>query len=81
MSCASTKFQAFSVFFGPHAKPHGVIGLIKHYYLRLDPKLGHVKCAIIHIPCPYIACTNMLDKPWVIGSDPIRKLCYQPAED
>ena len=62
MSCAPTQFQALS-FCVPHAKTHGVRGLSKNYYLRLDPKLGHGKCAIIRIPCVCIAFTKMLDKP------------------
>ena len=48
-------------FCGPHTKPHDARGLNKHYNLRLDPKLGHGICAIIHIPCACIACTSMLE--------------------
>ena len=79
-SCASTQFQALS-FSGPHAKPHGVRGLNKHYHLQLHPKLGHGKCEIIWIPFACIAFTNVLYKPWVIVSDPTRKPCYQPVVD
>ena len=80
MSCASTQFQVFS-FCGPHEKHHGVIRSSKDYHLRLEPKLGNGKCAIRRITCACIACTNMLDKPWVIVSDPTRQPRYQPVED
>ena len=33
-------------FCGPHPKPHGARGSIKHYHLRFDPKLGHGICEI-----------------------------------
>ena len=46
---------------GPHAKPHGVRGLSKHYYLQLYPKLGHGKYSIKRIPCSCIAFTTMLN--------------------
>ena len=49
MSCASTQFQTF-LFYGPHTKPHGVRGPIKHYHLQLEPKLVHGKCSIRRIP-------------------------------
>ena len=78
LSCASMKFHALS-FCVPHATPHGVRGLSKHHHLRLDPKSGNGKCEIIRIPCVCIALTNMLDKTWVIGSDPTRKSLYQPV--
>ena len=72
ISCASTQFQAFT-FCVPHSKIHGLIGLIKHYHLQLDPESGHGTCAIRRIPCAYISCTNMLDKPWVMGSGKIQE--------
>ena len=37
MSYVTTQFPGLP-FCGPHAKPHGVIGLSKHYHLRIDPK-------------------------------------------
>ena len=37
MSCDSMQFHVLS-FCGPHAKPHGLIGLSKQYHLRFDPK-------------------------------------------
>ena len=42
-------------------------GLSKHYHLCLDQKLGMVICAIFRIPCACVACTSMLDKPWIYG--------------
>ena len=80
MSCATTQFPKFS-FCGPHAKPHGVRGINKNYNLRLDPKLDHVKCAIQQIPCSFIACTTMLDKPWPYKVDPNKNPCYQHVVD
>ena len=54
-------------FCGPHYKPHGAKGLSKHYHLCFDPKLGMSICAICRIPCACVACTLMLDKPWISG--------------
>ena len=51
----------------PHSKPHGARGLIKHYHLRFDPKLGMCICAICRIPCACVECTSMLDTPWISG--------------
>ena len=48
---------------GPHPKPHGARGLIKHYHLSFYPKLGHGIFAISRIPCAFVACTSMLDQP------------------
>ena len=44
-------------FCGPHPKPHGARGLIKHQHLCFDTKLGHVICEICRTPCAYVACT------------------------
>ena len=54
-------------FCGPHSKRHGARGLGKHYHLHFDPKLGMGACTICHIPCACVACTSMLDKPWISG--------------
>ena len=35
----------------PPTKPHVARGLINHYNLRFDPKLGHGICEIFHKPC------------------------------
>ena len=54
-------------FCGSHPKPHGARGLIKHYHLRFDPKLGHGICEICRITCACVVFTSMLDKPWISG--------------
>ena len=80
ISFATTQFPEFS-FSGPHAKPHGVGGLSKHYHLRLDPKLVRVKYAILIIPCTCISCTTMLDNTWACKFYPNKQPCYQPVFD
>ena len=37
------------------------------YNLCFDPKLDNDVCAIFRIPCNYVSCTSMLDKPWISG--------------
>ena len=59
----TTQFSLL-LFFVPREKPHGVQGLIKHYHMILEPKLGHGTCEILQIPCACYACTYMLDNPW-----------------
>ena len=54
-------------FYGPHSKPRGARGLSKYYNLRFDPKLGNGVCSIIGIPYAFVACTSILDKPWISG--------------
>ena len=54
-------------FNGSHSKYHGAIGLSQHYHLRFDQKLGMGVCEIHLIPCACVACTSMLDKPWISG--------------
>ena len=53
---------------GPHSKLHGERRLSKNYHLRFDPKLGIGVCAILRIPCAFVACTSMLDKPRISGT-------------
>ena len=53
ISCATTHFPPLPSC-GPHAKPHGMRGLSKHYHFQIDPKLGHGKCKIRLIPCACI---------------------------
>ena len=64
---------------GPHPKPHGNRGLSKYYHLRFDPKLGHVKCEIRHIPCACVACTLMLEKLWIYGIFSKKQAHKQPV--
>ena len=54
--CNTNKFPALT-FCVPNSKYHGARGLINHYHLRFDPKLGSVICAICRIPCACVACT------------------------
>ena len=77
--CDTNQFPKLP-FCGPHPKPHGARGLIKHYHLRFYPKIGHVICAILRITYAYVACTSILDKPWISGI-PLKKItlptCHQ----
>ena len=67
--CNKNKFPSLP-FCGIHFKPCGARGLIKHYHLCFDPKLGNDVCSIRRIPCACVACTSMLDKPWISGIPP-----------
>ena len=86
MYCNTNQFPELS-FCGPHSKSHGARGLSKHYHLRFYQKLCMGICAINRIPCYCVACTSMLDKPWiyVIPSDeqerykPVTKCTYWPV--
>ena len=80
MYCDKNQFPALS-FIGPHPNPHGERGLIKHYHVRFDPKLGHGICAIFHIPCACVACTSMIDQPWTSGIRLKKQAHYQPVTD
>ena len=66
-------------FCGPHSKPHGKRGLSKHYHFRFDTKLGNDVCEILHITCACVACTSMIDKPWISGIPPDEQQRYKPA--
>ena len=66
MFCNTEQLPALP-FCVPHSKPHGARGLNKHYHLSFYPKLGNDVCSIISIPCACVACTSMLDKPWISG--------------
>ena len=57
--CNTNQFPSLS-FCGPYSKSHGARGLIKHYHLRFDPKLGNGVCAIRRISCACVACKSML---------------------
>ena len=54
-------------FCGPHYKSHGERGLSKHYNLHFDPKLGNGVYEIRRIPYDCVACTSIIDKPWISG--------------
>ena len=66
-------------FCGSHSKPHGERGWGNNYHLRFYPKLGGGVCAIRGTPYACVACTSMLDKPWIslILSD--KKERYKPV--
>ena len=78
MYCNTNQFPTLP-FCGPYSKPHGARGISKHYNLRFDPKLGMGKCAIRRIPCACVACTSMLDKPWISGIPPEKQERYKPV--
>ena len=59
MYCNTNQLPKLS-FFGPHSKPHVARGLIKHYHLSFDPKLGMRVCEICRIPYPCVPCTSMI---------------------
>ena len=62
MYCDTNQLPALP-FCGLHPNPHLARGLIKHYHLSFDPRLGHGICAIRHITYACVACTSMLDQP------------------
>ena len=64
---------------GPHSKPRGARGISKHYHLLFDPKLGNGICAILYIPCVCVACTSMLDKPWIYVIPSDAQESYKPV--
>ena len=66
-------------FYVSHSKPYGARGLSKHYHFRFDPKLGNCVCAIFHIPCACVACTSILEKPWISGITSDEQNRYKPV--
>ena len=86
MYCNTNQFPVLK-FCGPHYKHYGASGLSKHYHLRFDPKIGMGVCAICRVPYACVACTPMLEKPWIsdISSDkqesykPVTKCTYWPV--
>ena len=78
MYCNTNQFPELS-FCGPHYKPHCERGLIKHYHLIFYPKLGNGICSIFRIPCACVACTSILDKPWISGIPTYEKQQYKPV--
>ena len=78
MYCNTDQLPALP-FCGPHSKPHVARELGKHYHFRFDPKLGMGKCVIRRIPCACVACTSILDKPWIYGIPSDKKDCYKPV--
>ena len=80
MFCNKNQFLSFT-FFGLHIKPHGVRALSKHYHMWFYTKIGHGKCAILHIPFDYVKCTPILDKLWILVIPPPQQPCYQLVID
>ena len=78
MYCNTNQFPALP-FCDPHYKPHDARGMGKHYNLRFDPKLGMGECEIRRIPCVCVACTSMLDKPWISGIPSDKQEQYKPV--
>ena len=76
--CNTHQFPALT-FCGPHYRPRGVRGLIKHCHLYFDPKLGNGICEICCIPCDFVAFTSMIDKPWIYGIPSDEKERYIPV--
>ena len=76
--CDTNQFPTLQLC-GPNPKPPGARGLIKHYHLRFYPKLGYGICATHRIPCACVACTSMLDKPWISGISSKKQARYQPV--
>ena len=70
--CNTNQFPEL-LFCGPYPKPHGERGLSKHYGLHFDPKIGHGICVIFHILCACVACTSIIDQPWISGMPPKNK--------
>ena len=76
--CNTNQFPELS-FSVTHYKPHGARGLSKYYHLRFDPKLGMGICESCRIPCDCVACTSMLDKPWISGIPSDKQERYKPV--
>ena len=68
-------------FFGPHNKPRVVCGLIKHYHMHFETKLGCGTCAIRCITSVFTLYESILDKPWTPGMTPYQQAHYQPVKD
>ena len=76
--CDTNQFPALP-FCGSHPKPRRARGLGKHYHIPFDPNVGHDICEICRIPCACVACTSMLDQPWIFGVQSTKQARYQPA--
>ena len=78
MYCNTNQFPALQ-FCGPHSRPHGARGMLKHYHLRFYPKLCNGVCENCRIPYACVACTAMLDKPWIYGIPSNKQERYKPV--
>ena len=52
-----------------------------HYHLRFDTKLGNDICALRLITCACVACTSMLDKPWISDIPSYKQERYKPINN
>ena len=80
MYCNRNQFPELP-FCGPHYKPHETRGLGKHYHLCFDPKVCNGVCTIRRIPYACVACTTMIDKPWISGILSDEKERYKPINN
>ena len=78
MFCNKNQFPSLPLC-GPYTKQYGIIGLSNHYHMQFDAKLGHVICAIHHIPCACSKCTYIIDKSWIHGLKPQQQPLCQPV--
>ena len=74
--CDTNQFPELP-FCGSHPNPHGARGLGKNYHIHFYQNLGHGICAIRRIPCACVACTSMLDQPWISGVQSTKQARYQ----
>ena len=51
----------------------------KHYHFRFDTKLGNGVYEIRRISCACVACTSILDKPWISGIPSDEQERYKPV--
>ena len=78
--CIVTQRNSLHNYFcGPYSKYHDARGLSKNYHFSFYPKLGNGVCAIIRIPCACVACTSMLDEPWISCIQSKIQERYKPA--
>ena len=78
MYCDTNQFLAL-LLCGSYPKPHRTRGLGKHYHVLFDTNIGHGICAILRIPCACVACTSILDQPWISGVQSTKQARYQPV--
>ena len=76
--CNTNKCAALT-FCCPYYKPHRARGMIKHHHMSFDIKLGNGVCAILSLPCACVACTSMVNKPWISGIASNKQDHYKPV--
>ena len=59
-----------------HPKRHGSRGLIKHYHLRFDPKIGYGVFEICRIQCDFVLCISMFDQLCIYDISSKKQECY-----